>query len=574
MTSCVECARTTAGTRCSASAHFCAPGARRGRKCRRRSDRRHGPPSVARFGRSAEARSPTVGTWRALRSSATMPPWRTPRGRGCGPPRGRGGDRRLIEAELLYRAFRRVRPSDHPKALHDSIPPPGVATASAAARELARDPAQCERVAAHLLAAGHAGPAGEPWAFDALTASARRASTAGPRNRRCDSCAGARGKRRTRCGGRSCSTSRGGVGPRVARGSRPHGAGATLSSSPPSARRRRSPLHGAFLAAEMPEAIAACEEVLEAADGLDRSCAWARVPAAATRLVGGLPSAETFARWTRAGSGPRETRRAQPARHDRGGVAATTAPPLTRLRRSPRRRGEMGSSWSRSAPSTPRWLPPQRRSLSRPPRRHRSRGQAYQGQSFDRGGRRDEPALDAPLLQRARPARLRQGLERRCRGADADAVAALALLPVDDPIVLPTALLRAHRLPHRARHARAGRDAAARGMAAATPATLRSAAPGLPRPAGLRLGDPSAALNDLEDAGGDRLRCLREPDGADVGQLRALASARLGGTMAPVSWSRRSSRSRDGSELRADRRALRVRPCSPRREMVERVARR
>ena len=52
-----------------------------------------------------------------------------------------------------------------------------------------------------------------------------------------------------------------------------------------------------FLAAELPEAIAACEDLLAAADGLDRELRLGlEFQAAATRLVGGLPSAETFGR--------------------------------------------------------------------------------------------------------------------------------------------------------------------------------------------------------------------------------------------------------------------------------------
>ena len=52
-----------------------------------------------------------------------------------------------------------------------------------------------------------------------------------------------------------------------------------------------------FLAGELPEAIAACEDLLATADGLDRELLLGlEFQAAATRLVGGLPSAETFGR--------------------------------------------------------------------------------------------------------------------------------------------------------------------------------------------------------------------------------------------------------------------------------------
>ena len=64
----------------------------------------------------------------------------------------------LIEAELLHPGLppRFVHPIIQ-QALQDSIPPAGGAQLHlAAARELARDPARCERAAAHLLAAGPA----------------------------------------------------------------------------------------------------------------------------------------------------------------------------------------------------------------------------------------------------------------------------------------------------------------------------------------------------------------------------------------------------------------------------------
>ena len=52
-----------------------------------------------------------------------------------------------------------------------------------------------------------------------------------------------------------------------------------------------------FLAAEVPEAVAACEDALDTADGLDRELLLGlEFQAAATRLVGGLPSVETFGR--------------------------------------------------------------------------------------------------------------------------------------------------------------------------------------------------------------------------------------------------------------------------------------
>ena len=52
-----------------------------------------------------------------------------------------------------------------------------------------------------------------------------------------------------------------------------------------------------FLAADLPGAVAACEDVLATADGLERELRLGlEFQAAATRMVGGLPSAETFGR--------------------------------------------------------------------------------------------------------------------------------------------------------------------------------------------------------------------------------------------------------------------------------------
>ena len=80
----------------------------------------------------------------------------------------------LIDAELLHRALppRFLHPIIQ-QALADSIPPAEQAQLHlSAARELARDLARCERAAVHLLGTP---PAGERWAFDALTEAARRA---------------------------------------------------------------------------------------------------------------------------------------------------------------------------------------------------------------------------------------------------------------------------------------------------------------------------------------------------------------------------------------------------------------
>ena len=90
-----------------------------------------------------------------------MPPWRTPRrSRAWTATAAADAVDALIEAELLHPGLppRFVHPIIQ-QALQDSIPPAERAQLHlAAARELARDPARCERVAAHLLAAGPPAP--------------------------------------------------------------------------------------------------------------------------------------------------------------------------------------------------------------------------------------------------------------------------------------------------------------------------------------------------------------------------------------------------------------------------------
>ena len=98
-----------------------------------------------------------------------------------------------------------------------------------------------------------------------------------------------------------------------------------------------------FLAAEVPEAVVACEDALDTADGLDRELLLGlEFQAAATRLVGGLPSVETFGRLlaleqvvSRGETAAERSLLAMIAVV----FAATTARTGPRSRRSPRRRG-------------------------------------------------------------------------------------------------------------------------------------------------------------------------------------------------------------------------------------------
>ena len=224
-------------------------------------------------------------------------------------------------------------------------------------------------MAAHLLAVGHAGPAGERWAFDALTEAARRAGDRGSPDqavlllrRALEEEAPAALRRATLLD----------LGAAESAALMPEAAGrmeeaCALSGTPTERAHAALGLSMVrFLAAELPEAIAACEDLLGAADGLDRELRLAlEFQAAATRLVGGLPSAETFGRLL--ALGPEVSRGATAAERSLLAMiavvfAGTTPATRKRSRRSPKRRGATAGSWSRSARSTPRSRRPRRRS--------------------------------------------------------------------------------------------------------------------------------------------------------------------------------------------------------------------
>ena len=175
------------------------------------------------------------------------------------------------------------------QALEESIPPAGQAELHlAAARALARDPARCERAAVHLLATG---AAGEPWAFDVLLAAARRAGDRGAADQ------AVRFLRRAldeEAAGPERRAALFELGAAEAAARLPEAAGhmeeaQRLSSTPAETAQAALGLSMArFLAAELPEAVAACEDVLAADAELDHELGLALVfQAAATRLVGG-----------------------------------------------------------------------------------------------------------------------------------------------------------------------------------------------------------------------------------------------------------------------------------------------
>ena len=117
-------------------------------------------------------------------------------------------------------------------------------------------------------------------------------------------------------------------------------------------------------------------------------------------------------------------------------------------------------------------------------------------------------------------------------GAEADAVAALALLPADDPIVLPAVLSALTDV-----HIEHGSLDAGRGAARATPGrpascrctlSISQALASRGRLA-LRMGDPAAALIDLEEAGRRSLAIAYvNPMALMWRSYAALAAARLG----------------------------------------------
>ena len=302
---CVECARTTGGNPLLARQLISALEEQDGEDVNLDTIAAMGPPSVARFvADRLRRRSPAAGavaqTLAILGDDASLAD--TAEVAGVDRKAAAEAVDALIDAELLYPGLppRFVHPIIQ-QALHDSIPPAErVQLHLAAARELARDPARCERVAAHLLAAGPAGPVGERWAFDALTASARQASNRGSADQAVRFLRRALEEEAPTAVRRSILLD---LGAAESAARMPEAAGRMeqalrLSSSPTERANAALGLSMVrFLAAELPEAIAACEEALETAGDLDRELRLGlEFQAAATRLVGGLPSAETFGR--------------------------------------------------------------------------------------------------------------------------------------------------------------------------------------------------------------------------------------------------------------------------------------
>ena len=538
---CAECARTTAGNPLLARQLITALGERgvAPASLDPSAIAAMGPPSVARFVSARLRRhSPAVGAVaRALAilgDDASL----ADTAEVAGVDRAAAADAvdTLIAAELLHPALppRFVHPIIQ-QALEDSTPPGERAQLHlAAARALARDPARCERAAVHLLATG---PAGERWAFDALAAAARRAGDRGAADhavrflrRALDENAPAPERRALLLE----------LGAAEAAARMPEAAGhleeaQRLSSGP--AERGQAALGvsmARFLAAQLPEAVAACEEILASDGELDRELRLAlEFQASATRLVGGLPDVETFGRLLALEP---EVRRGETAAElsllalIALVYAATTARPAIEV-------AELAeAAWAGgrllveirtqhaalAGPATMVALTAAPTAIALTGRLNRAIEAWTAG--VDEGRARSSLLLYSSCLGVRASAREWAG---DLGGAEADAVEALPLLPADDPLIRPSALSALVDVYIE------------RGALAEAAALVRDAWPTGELPLSLsisqalasrgrlalRMGDPAAALADLEEAGRRAQEFFyAEPVRADVAQLR---SARL-----------------------------------------------
>ena len=446
----------------------------------------------------------------------------------------------LIDAELLHRALppRFLHPIIQ-QALADSIPPAEQAQLDlAAARELARDPARCERAAGHLLGTP---PAGERWAFDALTEAARRAGARGAADH------AVRFLRRALEEEAPVELTRAALfelGAAEATARMPEAAdhmeqALRLSRNP--AERAQAAIGvslARFLAAELPEAVAACEAVLASDGELDRELRLAlEFQAAATRLVGGLPDIETFRRLLALEP---EVRRCETAA-ERGVLAlialvhaATTSHPAVEVAAL----GEAAWGDGRlltevraqnaalAAPATMVALTAAPTAIALAGRLNRAIEVWSAG--VEEGRARNSLLLYSTCLGTRASAREWTG---DLGGAEADAVEALPLLPADDPVVRPMVLSALVDV------------CIERGALEQATALVRDAWPTGDLPVSLsisqalasrgrlalRLGDPAAALADFEEAG-RRAQALFyvNPCALMWRSYGALACARLG----------------------------------------------
>jgi DNA-binding CsgD family transcriptional regulator len=450
----------------------------------------------------------------------------------------------LIDAEILHPGLppRFVHPIIQ-QALHDAIPP-GARTQLhlAAARALARDPARCERAAAHLLAVDAAGPVGERWAFDALTAAARRAANRGSPEQ------AVRFLRRALQEDAPAALRRStllDLGAAESAARMPEAAGRMEEAqrlSTTVSERAQAALGLAmvrFLAAELPQAIAACEDVIEVG-GLDRELLLGlEFQAAATRMVGGLPSAETFGRLL--ALEPEVSRGETAAERSLLAMiaivfAATTArtgAEVAALAEAAWGDGQLlvevrSEHPSLAAPATTIALTAATVAMA-------FSGRLSRAIELWTAGVQEGQARSSMLLYSNALGLRASGREWSgdLSGAEADAVAALALLPADDPIVRPTVLsaLTDVYIEHGAPDSAVAllRDGWPAGELPLTLSICQALA-SRGRLA-LRMGDPRAALADLEEAGRRALAIFYvNPMALMWRSYAALAAARLGET--------------------------------------------
>jgi DNA-binding CsgD family transcriptional regulator len=545
---CLECARTTGGNPLLVRQLIAALDERGGERASLDAGAiaAMGPPSVARFvAARLRRRSATVsaiaralailGDDASLADTAAV----------AGVARGAAANAvdSLIEVGLLFPGLppRFVHPIVQ-QALQESIPPAERAQLHlVAARELTRDPALCERVAAHLLAAGDAGPVGERWAFDALRESARLATSRGSPEQAARFLRLAREEQAPTALRRSLLLELGAAesAARTPGAARSMEQAQALSTTPTERAEAALGLSMVrFLAAELPEAVAACEDALAGGDDFDRQLHLAlEFQSAATRMVGGLPDAETFGRLLAL---EREVSRCETAAERSllalialvfAGTTARTAVDVLEFAEAAWGDGQLlvevrSEHSALAAPATTIALTAATISIALAGRL--SRAIEVWTAGVEDGRARGSMLVYSNSLGLRASARAWTG---DLAGAEADADTALALLPADDPMIRPTALSALVDVNIE------------RGSFDQAMAVLRDAWPGgeLPLSLGismalasrgrlaLRMGDPSAALTDLEEAGRRSLAiAYLNPCALMWRSYAALASARLG----------------------------------------------
>ncbi len=538
---CAECARTTSGNPLLARQLIAALAERE--RLDAGAIAAIGPPSVARFAMARlRTRPPAVaavaGALAILGDDASL----ADTAEVAGVARDDAADAvdALIGAGLLHAGLppRFIHPIVQ-QALQDSMPPAARCRLHlAAARVLARDPQRCEHVAAHLLAGGRAG---EPWAFAALTAAARRAGDRGSAEQAVRFLRRALEEDATATERRAALMD---LGAAESAARMPEAAGHMeeaheLSSCPSERAQAALGLSMVrFLDAEVPQAAAACEDALAAAPDLDRELRLGlEFQAAATRLVGGLPSPDQIGRLL--ALEPEVSNGATAAERSLVAMiavvfAATTA-----------RTGDEVAALAEAAWGNGRLLVEVRSehsALAAPASMialtaasvaivlagRLTRAIEVWNAGVEDGRERGSMLMYSNSLGLRASAREWHG---DLAGAESDAAAALALLPADDPIVLPTVLSAlTDVLVEQGAHERAVRLLREAWPAGELPLTLSvcQALASRGRLA-LRMGDPSAALADLEEAGRRALAIFYiNPMALMWRSYAALAAARLG----------------------------------------------